>query len=305
MAGVTDPPFRRMCRERGAALVFTEMVSADGLVRGNRRTREYLEILPEERPVGVQLFGSEPSVMAEAAALVARICGPDLIDLNGGCPVRKVVKKKAGAALLLALDLLGETVDAMVRASPVPVTVKIRKGWTEADELGLEVARVAQDAGASAVILHARSKAAGFSGPADWDAIRRLKESLRIPVVGNGGVTEPADALFMLERTGCDAVMIGRAAMGNPWIFSRALSVIDRGVEPPPPTARERLDAFLWHAAELAKLRGETRAVKQMRKQAAWYTKGLPGSSAFRRRVNECTSLRELREAASRMRHEA
>jgi len=299
MAGVTDGPFRRICREAGAALVFTEMISADGLVRGNKRTVEYLRISSGERPIGVQLFGHDPAVMGEAAAIVTETCRPEFIDLNCGCPVRKVVGRKAGSALLLDLPLLAGIVEAMVRAAGVPVTVKMRTGWSPGENLALDAGLVAQEAGAQAVILHARSRSAAFSGPADWSAIAELKEALEIPVIGNGGVFEPADALFMLEETGCDAVMIGRAAMGNPWIFSRASSVLATRVEPPPPAAEERLRTFLRHASELVDLRGEERAVKQMRKQAAWYSKGLPGSSAFRRRVNECVTLACLREAVS------
>ena len=299
MAGVTDGPFRRMCRGMGANLVFTEMISADGLVRGNRRTHEYLTLSAEERPVGLQLFGHDPAVLADATALAAEKCSPDFIDLNCGCPVRKVVGRRAGSALLLDLPLVRRIVEAMVNAARVPVTVKIRSGWRSGDNLAEGASMAAQDGGASAVTIHARPKSAAFSGAADWGVIRSLKESLKIPVIGNGGIDRPADALAMLRETGCDAVMIGRAAMGNPWIFQSAAAVLECGLEVPPPTPEDRLDAFLRHAEELAGLRGERRAVLQMRKHAAWYGKGLAGSSAFRKRVNACTTLAELRGAVA------
>lgn len=299
MAGITDGPYRRICRLMGADLVFSEMVSADGIVRGNRRTLDYLAISDDERPVALQLFGHKPDVLAGAAAAVTEICRPDLIDLNCGCPVRKVVSRKAGSALLLDLPLLRDIVQAMVGATHIPITVKIRSGWEVGDNLAEKAATVIQDAGASAITIHARPKSAPFASDADWAVIESLKSSLDIPVIGNGGVSEPGDALRMLERTRCDAVMIGRAAMGNPWIFSRASAVLGEGRRRPEPSAGERLNAFLYHAAELAGAKGELRAAKQMRKQAAWYSRGLPGSVAFRRQVNECTTLAGLRRAVS------
>lgn len=299
MAGVSDGPFRRMCRDMGAGLVFTEMISADGLYRGNRRTREYLRISDEERPVGLQLFGHDPEVLAKAAAIAWDKCRPDLIDLNCGCPVRKVVSRKAGAALLLDLPLLRRIVEAMAAAMPAPVTVKIRSGWSAGDRLAFDASLAAQEAGASAVTIHARPRSAAFSAEPDWALIKSLKRSLTIPVIGNGGVNGPADALAMLNETGCDAVMIGRAAMGDPWIFSRAAALLAGDREPLPAGPGERLAAFLQHARELARLKGEARGVRQMRKQAAWYSRGLAGSSEFRRRVNSCTTVDGLAEAAA------
>jgi tRNA-dihydrouridine synthase B len=301
MAGVTDSAFRGMCRGMGASLVFTEMISADGLVRRNRRTLEYLEFGRDERPIGVQLFGSDPKILADATALVAESCQPDLIDLNCGCPVRKVVKRKAGSALLLDLPLLKDIVAAMAAAVRIPVTVKIRSGWKDGDDLAVKAALAARDGGASAVTLHARHATAGFSGAADWLAIRTVKSTLGIPVIGNGGVAEPVDALEMLGQTGCDAVMIGRGAMGNPWIFSRAAALLLEGIEEPPPTLAQRLEGFIRHARSLARIKGELRAVKYMRKQAGWYTKGFQGSVALRRRINRCTSLAEVQDAVSSM----
>jgi nifR3 family TIM-barrel protein len=299
MAGVTDGPFRRICRRMGADLVFSEMVSADGVVRGNRRTLEYLSISDEERPVGIQLFGHKPEVLGAAAAEVTWRCAPDFIDLNSGCPVRKVVSRKAGSALLLDLPLLRDIVSAMVEATHIPVTVKIRSGWEVGDNLAGAAAEVIQEAGASALTIHARPKSAPFASDADWSIIKSLKRSLDIPVIGNGGVSEPGDTLRMLERTGCDAVMIGRAAMGNPWMFSRAAAVLRHGRRKPEPSTGERLGAFLFHATELAQAKGELRAARQMRKQAGWYTRGLPGCVAFRRRVNECTTIAGLERAVS------
>jgi tRNA-dihydrouridine synthase B len=294
MAGVSDGPFRRICREMGAGLTCTEMISADGLVRGNRRTLEYLRVSDEERPVSLQLFGHDPGVLAKAAAIAWDRCRPDFIDLNCGCPVRKVVSRKAGAALLLDLPLLRRIVEAMAGASPAPVTVKIRSGWSAGDSLAVEASLAAQEAGACAVTIHARPRSAAFSAEPDWVLIRLLKESLTVPVIGNGGVGRPADARAMLEETGCDAVMIGRAAMGNPWIFRGASALLDGAGEAPVPGAGERLAVFLRHAEELAALKGEARGVRQMRKQAAWYSKGLAGSSEFRRRVNSCTTVEGL-----------
>jgi nifR3 family TIM-barrel protein len=275
------------------------MVSADGIVRRNRRTLEYLAISDEERPVALQVFGHKPEVLAEATAAVTQGCAPDLIDLNSGCPVRKVVSRKAGSALLLDLPLLRDIVSAMVEATYLPVTVKIRSGWEVGDNLAAAAAEVIQDAGASALTIHARPRSEPFTSDADWGLIKSLKSSLDIPVIGNGGVSEPGDALRMLERTGCDAVMIGRAAMGNPWVFSRAAALLRGSERKPAPSPGERLNAFLFHATELAGVKGELRAARQMRKQAGWYTKGLPGSVAFRRRVNECTTLAALKEAVS------
>jgi tRNA-dihydrouridine synthase B len=294
MAGVSDSPFRRMCREMGAGLVFTEMVSADGLYRGNRRTLEYLRISDDERPVGLQLFGHDPGVLAKAAAIAWDRCRPDFIDLNCGCPVRKVVGRKAGAALLLDAPLLRRIVEAMAGASPAPVTVKIRSGWSAGDSLAIEASRAAQEAGASAITIHARPRSGAFSAEPDWPLIRLLKRSLTIPVIGNGGVNRAEDAPAMIEETGCDAAMIGRAAMGNPWIFRDACALLEGERAAPAPGAGERLAAFLRHAGELAALKGEARGVRQMRKQAAWYSRGLAGSSWFRRRVNSCTTMEEL-----------
>lgn len=297
MAGVTDGSFRLLCRRMGAGLVFTEMISADGLVRGNWRTLEYLRLSREERPIGLQLFGHDPGVLAEAASVVTETCSPDLIDLNCGCPVRKVVGRRAGSALLLDLPLLSRIVRAMVAATQVPVTVKIRSGWKAGDNLGMAASLAVRDAGASAVTVHARPRSGGFSSEPEWGMIEWAKRSLDIAVIGNGGIAGPGDALAMLRETGCDAVMIGRAAMGNPWIFRRARAALDGGAVPPPPGPRERLSTFVCHAEGLARLKGERRAVRQMRKHAAWYSKGLPGSSAFRRQVNACESLAGLKDA--------
>jgi tRNA-dihydrouridine synthase B len=285
----------------GASLVFTEMISADGLVRDNSRTLEYLSFSSKERPLGLQLFGSDPEVLADAASYVAEKCSPDFIDLNAGCPVRKVVGRRAGSALLLDLPLLKEITGAMTKAVHLPVTVKIRSGWKAGDDVAVSAALAAQEGGAAAVTVHARSRAAAFSGPADWAVIRAVKSSVEIPVIGNGGIEEPEDAVGMLQQTGCDAAMIARAAMGNPWVFSRTTALLRTGTADPPPSLQRRLEVFLDHARELAVLKGERRAVRYMRKQACWYAKGFPGSSAFRRRVNYCASLAELEKAVSSM----
>ncbi len=289
LAGVGDAPFRLLCRELGAASVCTELVSADGLARGGRKTLGYLDFLPGERPVGVQLFGSDPAVMAAAARLV---CGlpperrPDFLDLNIGCPVRKVVSREAGAGLLRNLPRLAEIVHAVVEASTLPVTAKTRCGWDDDLRNGAEGPRLLERAGVVLVAMHARTRAERFGGPANWEAIRAAQAAVSIPVVGNGGVTSGATARRMLEETGAAGVMIGRAAFGNPWIFREIKAVLAGGEAPPPATPRERLTTCLRQLGLHAERVGERRAVREMRKHVAWYVRGLPGAGAVRDQAN-------------------
>src|SRR5262245_33839479 len=297
LAGVSDSPFRRLAREQGAAAVYTEMVSADGLVRRNQATFDYCRFESEERPIGIQIFGSDPGVMAEATAILCELpepARPDVIDINMGCPVRKVVNRCAGAALLTNVPLAQEIVRRMAEASTIPVTAKIRLGWDGNSRNVVEVARALEDGGARAVAIHARTRAEKFEGSAHWEMIAEAKKAVGIPVIGNGDVRTPEDALRMLETTGCDAVMLGRAAFGDPWVFKRVRAWHDRREALPPPSAAERLEAGLRHLRLMVEDSGEHGAVREMRKHVAWYIKGLPRSARVREQVNRTHSTSEL-----------
>lgn len=297
LAGVSDSPFRRLAREQGASIVYTEMVSADGLVRGNRATLDYCAFEPVERPIGIQLFGSNPDVMADAAR---RLCDlpdeqrPDLIDVNMGCPVRKVVNRAAGAALLTNVPLLQDIVRKMASASSVPVTAKVRLGWDGGSQNVVEVSKALEDAGAGAVAIHARTRAEKFEGSAHWEMIGAAKQAVGIPVIGNGDVRTREDAVRMLTQTGCDAVMVGRAAFGDPWVFRRLRAFHERGETLAPPTASERLEAGLRHLRLMVDEFGEAAAGREMRKHVAWYIKGLPRSSRVRDQVNHAPTAEAL-----------
>ena len=297
LAGVSDSPFRRLAREQGASIVYTEMVSADGLVRGNQATLDYCAFEPMERPIGIQLFGSNPDVMADAAR---RLCDlpdaqrPDLIDINMGCPVRKVVNRSAGAALLNNVPLLQEIVRKMSAASSVPVTAKVRLGWDGESLNVVEVSKALEAAGAAAVAIHARTRAEKFEGTPHWEMIGAAKEAVSIPVIGNGDVRTREDATRLLATTGCDAVMVGRAAFGDPWVFRRLRAFHERGESLAPPTAAERLEAGLRHLAMMVAEFGEAAASREMRKHVAWYIKGLPHSARVREQVNHSPSSEAL-----------
>ncbi len=297
LAGVSDSPFRRLAREQGAAGVVTEMVSSDGLVRGQPATLEYLRFEPVERPIGVQLFGADPGVMADATRALCALPSaerPDWIDVNMGCPVRKVVNRRAGAALLNDLPLLSEIVRRMTQVSTLPVTAKTRLGWDGGSSNVVEVARALEGAGAQAVAIHARTRAEKFGGEAHWELIGEAKRAVGIPVIGNGDVRTPEDAVRMLETTGCDGVMLGRAAFGDPWIFRRVRAFWERGELLPLPTAAERLGAGLRHLRLLVEWSGPAAATREMRKHVAWYVKGLPHSSRVREQVNHTRTVDEL-----------
>lgn len=289
MAGVTDFPFRMICKELGAGLVFSEMLSVEALVREHRRTKSMLQTGPAERPVVFQIFGSNPASMAAAAGFVSQ-SGADFIDINMGCPVPKVLKCGAGSALLRDLPLAREIMAAVVDSSRVPVTVKIRLGWDPKTIVALELARAAESTGIAAITVHGRTKVQGFSGHADWSMIRSVKEAVGIPVIGNGDVRSARDAKRMMDETGCDGVMIGRAVQGNPWIFREALAYLRAGILPPPPTTEEREAVMERHLVDMVRLAGENVGVREMRKHLCWYTKGLPGGAEFRERVNHLTS---------------
>ncbi|HET9328214.1 MAG TPA: tRNA dihydrouridine synthase DusB [Candidatus Eisenbacteria bacterium] len=297
LAGVSDSPFRQLAREQGASAVYTEMVSADGLARNNQATLDYCRFEPHERPVGIQLFGADPGVMAEATRILCDLpeaARPDLIDINMGCPVRKVVNRCAGAALLNDLPRLSSIVARMAEVSRVPVTAKIRLGWDGNSQNVVEVSKTLEQSGAKAVAIHARTRAEKFEGAAHWEMIAAAKQAVGIPVIGNGDVRTPEDGERMLETTGCDLVMLGRAAFGDPWVFRRVRARHERGEILPLPTAAERLEAGIRHLELLVADVGELVAAKEMRKHVAWYVRGLPHSHKVREQVNQTRNAEDL-----------
>jgi len=286
LAGVTASVFRRICVRFGARPVMTEMVSSDGLVQhgGSKKTALLLDYRESERPIGIQLFGSDPDIMAEAAA-IALGRSPDFIDINAGCPVKKVVVRGAGSALLRDLPRLGRIVEKVAAVSTVPVTVKIRSGWDAGSINAADTARVCRDAGASAVIIHPRARSQGFGGSADWSVIRTVREAVDIAVIGSGDIVEPEDARRMLDETGADAVMIGRRAMGDPWIFRRVRELLSGREVSAMPDIAERLDLALEQLDTLTEEVSERFAVLNMRKFFGWYSRGARNGAAFRTRV--------------------
>ncbi|HEX5322902.1 MAG TPA: tRNA dihydrouridine synthase DusB [Capsulimonadaceae bacterium] len=295
MAGVTSHAFRLLCRKHGAGLVVTELLSSHAIHYKNAKTFGMFDWTQTERPVSVQLFGGDPALMAEAAQVV-EAAGADIVDLNMGCWVPKVAKTGAGAALMKDVCLAGDVIRAMVHAVKIPVTVKIRSGWDSRETTAIEFAQRAQDAGAEAIAVHARYASQGFTGTADWSVIRRVKDVVTIPVFGNGDVTTPQDARKMIDETGCDGVMIGRGAMGNPWIFSETKHFLQTGEIPPPPSLPERIDAALSHLKTMAANpnMGEERAVREMRGQLPHYFKGFPGVARLRAEMVRLNSIEEI-----------
>jgi len=299
LAGVTDPVCRRVCRRLGADAVVTEMVSADGLHYKSANTAKLMEFDESERPIGVQFFGSDPERLADAARFAYERVNPDFIDLNAGCPVPKVVRNNAGSALLKDAALFGRIVEAMSRAVPIPVTVKIRSGWHVNEWVDVEFAKTAEERGAAAVTLHPRSQTMMFAGHSYWERIAEVKQAVSIPVIGNGDIANAADAIRMFAETNCDAAMVGRGSLGNPWIFAE-IKAAQRGEAFIPPSLQERKDLIIDHIRKFRELHGEHKACGEMKKCVAWYLKGLPGASAARAEVFASPSSAKIEEIVDR-----
>lgn len=306
MAGVTDMTFRILCKRQGCGLTYTEMVSAKGLYYNNENTEVLLDISEEEKPAAAQVFGSEPEVVAMAAK-GAMLRGAAIVDINMGCPTPKIVRNGDGSALMRKPELVREIIRYTVKSVSVPVTVKIRKGWDEESVNAVEIASAAAEEGAAAVAIHGRTREQFYSGTADWSIIKQVKREISIPVIGNGDIQTPQDAKRMLEETGCDAVMIGRGAQGNPWIFGRTAEYLRSGNLLPEPAFEDRIEMIIMHLNMVTELKGETVGVKEMRKHAAWYLKGMPGSTRIKTEIYKLTEAvqveRLLKEYLDHIKH--
>ena len=293
MAGVSDLPFRLLCRELGAGLVCMEMVSAKAILYNNKNTDSLMEIHPDELPVSLQLFGSDPDIISEQAKRIEERPFA-ILDINMGCPVPKVVNNGEGSALLKNPKLVEEILTKLVKAVNKPVTVKIRRGFDEEHVNAVEIAKIAESCGVAAVAVHGRTREQYYSGKADWEIIARVKDAVKIPVIGNGDVVSGETAKAMLEQTGCDGIMIGRAAQGNPWIFREVSEYLEKGAIPAAPTNKEKRELILRHAALQLEYKGEYTGVREMRKHLSWYTVGMPHSAKFRQTINTMESMEEL-----------
>lgn len=297
MAGVTDLPFRLLCAEQGAGLLCMEMVSAKAILYNNKNTKAMLTIDEREHPVSLQLFGSDPQIMGDIAKRLEDEGVPfDILDINMGCPVPKVVNNGEGSALMKQPLLAGQIVEAMAKATSRPVTVKIRKGFDDVHVNAPELAHIAQESGAAAVAVHGRTREQYYSGQADWSVIRKVKETVQIPVIGNGDILTAADAIRMREETGCDGFMVARGAQGNPWIFAQILHEWETGEPLEKPSLQEMADMMLRHARMQIAFKGEYVGIREMRKHAAWYTGGYHGASHVRRALSEVESYSQLEE---------
>ncbi len=295
MAGVCDKPFRMLCKEMGCDILYTEMISAKGLFYDNKNTIPLLSIDKSETPIGVQLFGSEPDLLADMAKKIEDM-GFAFIDVNMGCPVPKIVNNNEGSALMKDPMLIGRIVSKMANATKLPVTIKIRSGFDDEHINAPEIARIAEESGAAAIAVHGRTRQQYYSGHANWDVIAKVKEAVSIPVIGNGDILTPQDVIAMKEQTGCDSFMIGRGARGNPWIFREIKEYFKTGVIPPRPDINEVKDMMLRHADLMIEFKGEFTGIHEMRKHVAWYSAGLKDSSKLRNLINQVESYNELKE---------
>ena len=300
MARVTDLPFRLLCKEQGAGLLCMEMVSAKGIMYNNKNTKFLLTIDERERPVSLQLFGSDPDIISEQAKRIEELPF-DILDINMGCPVPKIVNNGDGSALMKNPLLAGEIIEKTARAIQKPVTVKIRKGFDEEHINAVEMAHIAQESGAAAIAVHGRTREQYYSGKADWEIIRKVKEAVHIPVIGNGDVWTPQDAIDMRKQTGCDGVMIGRGAQGNPWIFKQILHYEQTGELLEKPSPQEVTEMILRHAKMQMEFKGEYIGMREIRKHAAWYTAGYKNSAKLRGKINETETYEELKELLSHL----
>ena len=294
MAGVTDSTYRMICREMGTGLVFTEMISAKGLYYKDENTKNLTKINPKENPVALQIFGSDPKIMA---IITEKYINPrediEILDINMGCPAPKIVKNGDGSALLKNPSLVRKILREIVKVSTKPVSLKIRMGWDHNSINGIEIGKIAEEEGVSFLTIHARTRDMFYSGNADWDYIKKMKENIKIPIIGNGDIFEPIDAIKMMEYTGCDGVAIGRGAMGNPWIFSRIQNLLD-GKEDIVPSSNEKIDMAIKHLNLLCNMKGENIGVREMRKHIAWYLKGMKNSNSIKNRINTIKEKNEI-----------
>lgn len=295
MAGVTDMSFRILCKEQGCALVYSEMISAKGMFYKDGKSWKLSQLSEEEKPTAIQIFGSQPDIIAHSAQKL-NDSDAAILDINMGCPTPKITKNGEGCALMLKPELAGEIIKAVCSVSEKPVTVKIRKGWDGENINAVEIARIAEKNGASAIAVHGRTREQFYSGKADWEIIQRVKEAVAIPVIGNGDIYRPVDAARMLEVTGCDAVMVGRGAQGNPWIFSRILHFLGTGELLPEPSIEEKKEMMLRHLNMVIADKGERKGVCEMRKHIAWYIKGCRNSAQFKDRIFKAVSHDEMTE---------